>query len=101
MKESEYAEVSRRSRQLVIKFNTSIEAGFALPMMFGRDYLYGIDRAHFDHSLWAHLAKYPSVTTRRGFAFQDLVRDESGRVIGIEGQQGEGPTETIRARCVV
>lgn len=101
MKEAEYSEESGRCRLLVIKFHTHFEAGFPLPMMFGRNYVYGIDRARFDHSLWAHLAKFPSVTARRGFAFQDLVRDEGGRVIGIEGQQGDGPKETIRARCVV
>jgi 2-polyprenyl-6-methoxyphenol hydroxylase-like FAD-dependent oxidoreductase len=101
MNEAAYSEVSGRCRLFVVKFHTHFEAGFSLPMMFGRDYVYGIDRAHFDHALWAHLAKYPSVTARRGFAFQDLVRDEGGQVIGIEGQQGDGPKETIRARCVV
>lgn len=101
MKEAEYGEVSGRCRRLAIKFHTHFEASFNLPVMFGRDYVYGIDRAHFDHALWAHLARFPSVTTRRGFAFQDLVRDEGGAVIGIEGQQGDGPKETIRARCVV
>jgi 2-polyprenyl-6-methoxyphenol hydroxylase-like FAD-dependent oxidoreductase len=101
LKEAEYGEVSGRCRELIIKFHTHFEASFALPMMFGRDYVYGIDRGHFDHALWAHLARFPSVTTRRGFAFQDLVRDTDGAVIGIEGQQGDGPKETIRARVVV
>ena len=81
MNEAEYSEVSGRIRLLVIKFHTHFDASFPLPMMFGRDYVYGIDRAHFDHALWAHLAKYPSVTARRGFAFQDLVRDEGGQVV--------------------
>ncbi len=101
LSEKAYGDVSSRCRQLIIKFDTHFDAPFTLPMMFGRDYVYGIDRGHFDHALWAHLAAYPSVTARRGFAFQDLVRDEGGAVIGIEGRQGDGPKETIRARCVV
>jgi 2-polyprenyl-6-methoxyphenol hydroxylase-like FAD-dependent oxidoreductase len=101
LREEAYADVSGRCRQLIIKFHTHFDAPFSLPPMFGRDYVYGIDRGHFDHALWAHLEAYPSVTTRRGFAFQDLVRGADGAVIGIEGQQGDGPKETIRARCVV
>ena len=99
--EGAYADVSSRIRRLTVQFDTYFEAGFNVPMLFGRDYVYGINRARFDHVLWAHLERYPSVTARRGFAFVDLVRDADGQVIGIEGQEGDGPKETIRARCVV
>jgi 2-polyprenyl-6-methoxyphenol hydroxylase-like FAD-dependent oxidoreductase len=99
--EGAYADVSARCRKLEIQFDTHFQARITLPEMFGRDYAYGIERGRFDHALWAHLATYPSVTARRGFTFLDLVRDADGRVIGIEGQQGDGPKETIRARCVV
>lgn len=101
LSEDTYATVSSRFRRLTVQFHTYFEAGFDVPLLFGRDYIYGIDRAHFDHVLWAHLERYPSVTARRGFAFVDLVRDADGQVIGIEGQEGDGPKETIRARCVV
>jgi 2-polyprenyl-6-methoxyphenol hydroxylase-like FAD-dependent oxidoreductase len=99
--EAAYGDESARCRQLEIQFDTHFTARFGIPPMFGRDHVYGIDRARFDHALWLHLATFPSVTTRRGFAFQDLVRDADGTVIGIEGQQDDGPKETIRARCVV
>jgi 2-polyprenyl-6-methoxyphenol hydroxylase-like FAD-dependent oxidoreductase len=101
LKEADYTDVSARCTELVVQFDTHFQASLPLPTMSGRAYVYGIDRARFDHALWEHLASYPSVTARRGFAFLDLVRDVDGQVIGIEGQQGEGPKETIRARCVV
>lgn len=101
LKESTYAPSSERCQKLEIQFDTHFNVSFGLPEMFGRDYVYAIDRAAFDHVLWAHLASFPSVTARRGFAFLDLVRDADGTVIGIEGQQGDGPRETSRARCVV
>lgn len=101
LNESTYAEVAARCGRLEIQFDTHFKASFGMPSMFGRDYVYALDRAPFDHVLWAHLARFPSVTARRGFAFLDLVRDAGGQVIGIEGQEGEGPKETIRARCVV
>jgi 2-polyprenyl-6-methoxyphenol hydroxylase-like FAD-dependent oxidoreductase len=101
LEEGAYADVSSRCGLLTVQFHTYFEAAFHVSRFFGRDYVYGIDRARFDYALWAHLERYPSVTTRRGFAFVDLVRDEDGQVIGIEGQDGDGPKETIRARCVV
>ncbi len=99
--EAAYAAVSERCAVLEINFHPHFKATIEVPSMFGRDYVYGLDRALFDHVLWTHLERFPSVTTRRGFAFVDLVRDAGGEVIGIEGQEGDGPKETIRARCVV
>ena len=101
VKESTYSAISARCSQLDIQFGTHFNASLGIPRMFGRDYVYGIDRGSFDHVLWAHLESFPSVTARRGFALLDLVRDADGQVIGIEGQQSEGPKETIRARCIV
>jgi 2-polyprenyl-6-methoxyphenol hydroxylase-like FAD-dependent oxidoreductase len=101
VKEPTYAAISERCRKLDILFGTHFNVSMGVPLMFGRDYIYGIDRSTFDHVLWARLASFPSVTARRGFAFLDLVRDVDGTVIGIEGQEGDGPRETIRARCVV
>ena len=101
LNEAAYADDSSRCRRLAMVFHTYFEAGFSMPMLAGRDYVYGIDRARFDHALWAHLERYPSVTARRGFAFVNLVRDAGGQVIGIEGQEGSGPKEAIRARVVV
>lgn len=99
--EAEYADESARCGSLVVQFHTYFQARLAVTEEPERTHVFGLDRVRFDHALWAHLAKYPSVTARRGFAFLDLVRDADGQVIGIEGQQGDGPKETIRARCVV
>lgn len=99
--EGAYADPSARCRSMVLQFGKHFQTRFVMPRIFGRDYIYGIDRAQFDHALWAHLARYSSVTARREFSVLELVRDADGQVIGIEGQQGDGPMETIRARCVV
>ena len=99
--ESAYGPTSARCSALEIQFHTHFTATLPIVPTFGRDYVYGIDRGSFDHVLWANLERFPSVTARRGFAFLDLVRDADGSVIGIEGQEGSGPKETIRARCVV
>jgi 2-polyprenyl-6-methoxyphenol hydroxylase-like FAD-dependent oxidoreductase len=96
--EAAYVDESARCRLLVVQVHTHFQARMPVP---GDARIYGLDRGRFDHALWVHLTKYPSVTTRRGFAFLDLVRDDAGQVIGIEGQQSDGPRETIRARCVV
>ena len=101
LEEAAYAAISERCRRLEIQFDTHFKVSLGVPEMFARDHVYGIDRASFDHVLWARLARFPSVTARRGFAFLDLVRDADGTVIGIEGQEGDGPRESIRARCVV
>jgi flavin-dependent dehydrogenase len=62
----------------------------AVPALFGRDYLYAIERARFDEALWHTAAACPNVTAREGFAVSDLVR-EGKRVIGVIGRAGQSP----------
>src|SRR6185295_1597268 len=71
------------------------------PLVWGRDYVVGLDRRHFDYALWEHLARYPSITRHEGYAVTDLVRDAEGRVVGIVGAARGEPPREISAGCVV
>jgi flavin-dependent dehydrogenase len=84
-----------------MEFGSFFTTRIDVPSMFGRDYLYGIDRADFDFVLWQHLERYPTVTARQGFAMTDLIRDDAGRVVGFEGREENGPLERIFADGVV
>ena len=99
--ESDYAEAAIKVQAFVIEFHTYFDAHFKTPTTYGRDYVYGIDRTPFDLALWKNLARFPTVTARSGFAFDDLIRDGAGRVIGIEGHAEGGAPERILAGCVV
>lgn len=99
--EALYGDPTAKIRCVAMEFGSSFTTHIEVPSMFGRDYLYGIDRADFDFVLWKHLERYPTVTARQGFAMTDLIRDDAGRVMGFEGRQGDGPLERIFAGCVV
>jgi flavin-dependent dehydrogenase len=74
---------------------------FEVPPMWGRQEVCGVDRIGFDHVLWRNVARFPSVEQREGFGVTDVLRDASGRVVGVIGSaRGEKPQE-IRARAVV
>jgi 2-polyprenyl-6-methoxyphenol hydroxylase-like FAD-dependent oxidoreductase len=96
-----YGDETSKSRRFVIEFGDHFDTQIDMVRVLGRDYLYGIDRARFDQALWDNLSRYPSVTARQGFAFTDLLRDDAGRVIGIEGRADGGGAQRIRARTVV
>ncbi|MFO0759899.1 MAG: NAD(P)/FAD-dependent oxidoreductase [Byssovorax sp.] len=99
--EAAYGDGVPKIRGAALEFTSYFTTKLAVPTAFGRDYLYGLDRRRFDFALWKHLERYPSVTARQGFAFQELIRDASGQVIGFEGRQGDGPVERIRAGWVI
>lgn len=99
--ESRYAAGSLLVRTLAVEFGKYFCASMEMPEAHGRDYVYSIDRAPFDLALWDHLARYPSVTRRARFSFVDLIRDEGGGVIGIEGRAEDGPIVRVRAGWVV
>lgn len=97
-----YAHASTPARAGVIVFDGFFSTRMAVPRMFGRDHVHGIDRAGFDAALWDHLARFASVTRRDRFRVDDVLRDDGGRVVGITGAAEDGPAEQFRARlCVV
>lgn len=100
--ESQYTAASVKIVGLCAEFHPHVRAAFDWPEIDGRNYIRGVDRAGFDFVLWNNLARYPTVTRRAQFAVSDLVRDRTGRVIGITGREKGGPEETFHAKlCVV
>lgn len=99
--EAEVAAAGARFDHYVLRFADGFEATVRIPEVHGRAWGYGVDRAAFDHALWRHLARFPSVTRREGFRVEGVVRDASGRVVGVEGRAGEGSPERVEARWVV
>lgn len=77
------------------------DAVLPVPEMFGRAYVYGIDRTSFDEVLWRNAGRFASVEQRQGFAVSDLLRDDEGRVTGVIGRERGGDEQRITARCVI
>jgi len=99
--ERDYAAGALPIKDLIIEFDRYFEARMRMVEAHGRDYILGIDRARFDLALWKNLARFPTVTARSDFSFDDLVRDADGRVIGIDGHASGGPRERILAGAVI
>lgn len=53
-----------------------------------RKYFYSIKRDLFDHALWELMASQPNVTAKQDYGVTQLLKDESGKVIGIQGNDG-------------
>jgi flavin-dependent dehydrogenase len=99
--EDSYAYNTPKIRKVVSESREDYRAVGAIPMDRGRDYAYAIDRERFDAALWHHAAAQSGVTAREGYAVIDLIRDESGRVIGIVGKPNGGKPENVYADLVV
>src|SRR5258705_6099653 len=67
-----------------------------------RSYIRGLDRPHFDNTMWKQMESHaPYVTTRQGFGMSDVIKDESGNIIGIVGKAEKGAEERFTADLVV
>jgi 2-polyprenyl-6-methoxyphenol hydroxylase-like FAD-dependent oxidoreductase len=88
-------------RRLVLELDGHFKTSIPMVEAFGRDYVYGIERAEFDAVLWDDLARRPSVTARDGVGLVELLRDDDGRVVGVATRDRDGRERKIRARCVV
>src|SRR6476619_5670493 len=62
--EAAYARGTPRLHRMVSEVRDDFRISFQLPALFGRDYLYAIDRARFDAALWDTAAGCPGVDAR-------------------------------------
>jgi flavin-dependent dehydrogenase len=99
--EAAYAHAVVPVRRAVLQFGPYFDAHLRVITSRGRDYLYGLDRTRFDQVLWTQLSRYPSVTAREGFTVTELLRDEGGAVVGVEGRAEDGGQHRIEAEWVV
>jgi 2-polyprenyl-6-methoxyphenol hydroxylase-like FAD-dependent oxidoreductase len=98
--EAEYARGTPRVHWLVSEIRADFRVSLPMPNLFGRDYLYAIDRARFDDALWRTAARCPTVTALQGFAVTDLLRD-GAYVRGVMGRVAGRPEQRFTADCVV
>lgn len=96
--EAAYARGTPRIERM-INASTGLEFEIRIPMGYGRDYGYAVDRARFDAALWDHAASFPTVTARQGVSLIELVR-EGDRVTGAI-IQADGQRETHSADVVI
>ncbi len=96
------AEYARNTPQLkrMINVTPDFHTVMPVPMVHGRDYAYGIDRARFDYAIWQAALRQPTVDGQDGTSVIDL-HWEDGRVAGAVIQDADKVRCTIRARIVV
>jgi flavin-dependent dehydrogenase len=103
-REDEYARATPPLRRMVNLIAGAPPIELRIPMAYGRDYAYGIDRARFDYALWRTALRQPSVEGRQRFSVTDLLW-EDGRVTGVVGKQlpaatGKGGVSSAPAEAV-
>ena len=98
--EAAYARGTPRLHRMVAEIRDDFRVSIPMPTLFGRDYLYAIDRARFDAALWQVAARCPSVDARQGLAVTDLLRN-GAQVTGVVGRQAGGAEQRFTADCVV
>jgi 2-polyprenyl-6-methoxyphenol hydroxylase-like FAD-dependent oxidoreductase len=100
--ERRFGDDSATIRRFIVEMGTHFQAKIPMVEVFGRDYVYGIERSTFDATLWEALDRHASVTARQGMGLVDLLRDDDdGRVVGVIARDRDGHERSIRARCVV
>lgn len=105
MDEDVYALPGSRAEHFVLNFVGHFEAIIPVAerlQQLKRNYLRGLDRAHFDYTLWKKMEEFaPFITLRQGFAMTDLMRDSSGAISGIVGKESNGREHSYIADLVV
>jgi flavin-dependent dehydrogenase len=99
--EAEYRPYLEPMTHLGFVFDRYFQAMLEVPTMWGRKEVCGVDRVGFDEVLWRNAGRFASVERRERFAVTELLRDDSGRVVGVVGSARGGQPQEIRARAVV
>ncbi|PRP91196.1 hypothetical protein ENSA5_57680 [Enhygromyxa salina] len=99
--EAEYAADTPRMHEFVLEFGGYFRAWIGFEPLAGRDYVYAVDRARFDHCLWRKLARVPGVITRERARVTELIR-EADRVVGVRvALPDQDEPRSVRARAVI
>jgi flavin-dependent dehydrogenase len=103
LKEDDYTLPGSRANQMVMEFVNHFTVVVPFSQLgLERSYVRGLDRPHFDNTVWKQMESHaPYVTTRQGFSMSDVMKDESGKIIGIVGKAGKGEVERFTADLVV
>jgi flavin-dependent dehydrogenase len=103
LSEDTYSLPGSRADHLILNFVNTFTAVIPCSIMqLQRSYIRGLDRSHFDFTLWKHMESHtPYVTARQGFAVSNILKDNNGKVIGIVGKAQGGAEERFTADLVV
>ncbi len=85
--EPDYAQPGSQIERFIVDFANG--AVSEMPVANGNlpsPYFLGIDRVCFDHALWKHAARYPTITALEGFAVTHILKDSAGKATGIQGR---------------
>jgi 2-polyprenyl-6-methoxyphenol hydroxylase-like FAD-dependent oxidoreductase len=87
--EEDYALPGSRAEHFVLNFvgHFDVIIPVAERLQLQRNYLRGLDRAHFDYTLWKKMESLaPYITLRQGFGMTDLLKDNDGRFAALSGK---------------
>ena len=104
MAEDDYTLPGSRANHFVLNFvgHFDVIIPVSQRLQLERNYLRGLDRAHFDYALWKKMESLaPFIMLRQGFGMTDLLKDSSGKITGIVGKESAGSEETFSADLVV
>jgi flavin-dependent dehydrogenase len=102
--EDNYALPGSRAEHFVLNFVGHFDVIIPVSerLNLQRSYIRGLDRAHFDYTLWKKMETLaPYITLRQGFGMTDLLRDTEGKICGIVGKESKSGEETFTADLVV
>lgn len=99
--ESLYAPDNTRFAGVALEMGEYFRTFVEIPNVYGRHFLYGIDRQVLDEALWRNLERFPGVTQLENFSVRELLVNEDGKVTGVTGMYKGGESQTFSAEAVI
>ncbi|MCH5689218.1 FAD-dependent monooxygenase [Niabella sp. W65] len=99
--ESLYAPDNKRFAGVALEMSEYFRTFVEIPDVYGRHYLYGIDRQVLDQALWKNLDRFPNVTQLKNFSVSALQMDKDGKVTGVTGMFKGGESQSFSADAVI
>ncbi|MCH5714922.1 NAD(P)/FAD-dependent oxidoreductase [Niabella hibiscisoli] len=101
IEESIYAPDNTRFAGVALEMSEYFRTFVEIPDVYGRHFLYGIDRQVLDEALWKNLDRFSNVTQLENFSVRELQKNEEGRVNGVIGMFKGGESQAFSANCVI
>lgn len=96
-----YAPDNTRFAGVALEMSEFFRTFVDIPDVYGRHYLYGIDRQVLDEVLWQNLDRFPNVTQLDNFSVGTLQTDNDGKVTGVTGMFKGGESRTFWGDAVI
>ncbi len=97
--EHAYARATPKIRRMVTD-SDGMEGSIPIPMGYGRDYAYALDRSRFDYALFENALRFPTVEGRIGTAVVDVIQEQAA-VTGVIVKNADGTQERLSADLVI